>query len=162
MLALFRLLHVAVGFWFVAGLVGRTYTLREAKKSAEIAVVAKLAALAGKFDRYLVVPGSQAVLAFGLITAWIGGYPLLGALQGARSNWLFTALLLFAGSVVLVPTVFIPSGKAFDQALRAAVADGRVTPQLTLALTRPGVAWAHRLELAVVAAIVVLMVTKPF
>lgn len=160
--AFMRLLHIVAAMWFIAGLVGRTYTLREAKRSAEIAIVAKLAALAGIFDRYLVVPGSQAVLVLGLLAAWGGGYPLLGSLQGARSNWLFVAVLLFAGSVALVPTVFIPAGKAFDRALQEAISAGGVTQELSLALTSPRVAWAHRLELAIVAVIVVLMILKPF
>lgn len=159
---LLRLGHILAAMWFVSGLVGRTYSLREARASDELTIVARLSALAGIFDRYLVVPGSQAVLALGVLAAWVGGYPLLGSLQGASRNWLLVSVLLFAASVVMVPTIFIPSGKAFDRALQAAVAEGRVTEGLTLALMNPRVAWAHRLELAIIAVIIVLMILKPF
>lgn len=162
MFSLLRLLHVMVGIWFVAGLAGRTYALREARGGAEIAIVAKLSDLAGKFDRYFAIPGSLAVLVLGLLTAWAGGYPLLGLLQGGHSNWLFASLLLFAATVALVPTVFIPSGKVFERAMRAAVASQQVTRELTEALNDRRVAWAHRAELAAIFTIVVLMVAKPF
>lgn len=157
-----RLLHVAFAMWFVAGLVGRTYTFSEARKSANLPIVARLCKLGGGFDRYFVIPGSQAVLVLGLVTAWLGGYPLFGFLQGATANWLLISLVLFGVLLALVPTVFIPSGKAFDAALQQAVTVGRVTSELTIALNDRRVAWAHRTEFALVAAIVVLMVVKPF
>jgi uncharacterized membrane protein len=161
-LVLARVLHVVLAMWFVAGLAGRTYTLRAARRSDDIALIARLTELARGFDRYFVIPGSQAVLVLGLLTAWLGGYPLLGFLQGASANWLLASLLLFGLLVAMVPTVFIPSGKVFDSAMQQALVAGEVTTGLTTALNSPRVAWAHRIEFIVVAAIVVLMVAKPF
>lgn len=161
-LVLARLLHIVLAMWFVAGLAGRTYTLRAARRSDDIALVEKLSELSGGFDRYFVVPGSQAVLALGLLTAWAGGYPLFGFLQGSTANWLLVSLLLFALLVAMVPTVFVPSGKVFDVALGQAVAAGQVTPDLTAALNSRRVAWAHGVELILVATIIVLMIAKPF
>jgi hypothetical protein len=62
----------------------------------------------------------------------------------------------------LVPLVFLPRGKVFDAALADAEAAGEVTPALTAAFHDPAVAAARWYELGVVAAIIVLMVTKPF
>lgn len=157
-----KLLHVALALWFVAGLVGRTLALAEARRSSDIVVLSALARLAGRFDRLLVIPGSQAVLVSGLLAAWLEGFPLLGFLQGARANWLLVSLLLFVGITALVPTVFIPSGKVFDQALARAIKAASVTSELTAALNDHRVAWAHRTELLVISVIIVLMVLKPF
>lgn len=161
-LLLARLSHVVFAMWFVAGLAGRTYSLHEARRSDEIGIVARLSRLAGGFDRYFVIPGFGAALVLGLLTAWLGGYPLLGFLQGSSTNWVLLTLVLVAGVMVLVHTVFIPSGKVFDSAMRNALAAGTVTTELTAALNSNRVAWAHRLEFILVAAIVVLMIAKPF
>ena len=161
-LVLGRLLHVVLAMWFVAGLVGRTYALHQARRSDDIPVVARLCELAGGFDRYFVIPGAGGVLTLGLLTAWVGGYPLFGFLQGASTNWLLASLVLFALINALVPTVFIPSGRAFDSAMQQALSKGAVTPGLTAALNNRRVSWAHAIELALVAAIVVLMIAKPF
>jgi uncharacterized membrane protein len=157
-----RLLHVAVGMWLVAGLAGRTLTLSAARRSDDIALVAELSRLGGRFDRLLVIPGAQAVLITGLVTAWLGGYPLFGILQGAHANWLLVSFLLYAVVTAMVPTVFLPTGKVFDTAMERARAAGAVTRDLTAALNNPLVAWAHRAEFVMIGLIVVLMVVKPF
>jgi hypothetical protein len=61
------LLHVAVAFWFVAGLPGRNLTLARARSSRRIGSVDELVELAGRFDRLMVIPGSLAVLLLGLL-----------------------------------------------------------------------------------------------
>ena len=157
-----KLLHVAIAFWFVAGLLGRTLAQRQARRSNEINVVDALSSLAGAFDRLLVIPGAQMVLVIGIVTALLQGYPLLGFVQGARANWLLVSLILYAGITALVPTVFLPTGRTFDAALTSAREAGKVTGELTAALHDRRTAWAHRGELAAVAAILVLMVLKPF
>ena len=45
----------------------------------------------------MVIPGSTAVLASGVVAAIAGGLPLLGPIQGG-SSWLFVALLIFIAS----------------------------------------------------------------
>ena len=147
-----KLLHVVAGMWLVAGLAGRTQN---------IGVVAEVSRLGGRFDRFLVIPGAQAVLITGLLTAWLGGYPLFGFLQGAHANWLLLSFLLYAAITAMVPTIFLPTGKVFDAAMQQAVSAGSVTPSLTAAFHNQRVAWAHRAELVMIALIVVLMVVKP-
>jgi hypothetical protein len=61
------LLHVAVAFWFVAGLLGRNLILARARSSRRIGSVDELVELAGRFDRLMVIPGSLAVLLLGLL-----------------------------------------------------------------------------------------------
>src|SRR5438132_454777 len=56
-----KLLHVAIAFWFVGGLLGRTLAQRQARRSEEIRAVDALCSLAGAFDRLLVIPGAQLV-----------------------------------------------------------------------------------------------------
>ena len=157
-----KLLHVVVAMWLVAGLVGRTLALSAARRSEDIALVTELSRLGGRFDRILVIPGAQAVLISGLVAAWLGGYPLFGILQGAHANWLLVSLVLYAAITVMVPTVFLPTGKVFDAAMQRALAAGAVTGDLTAALNNPRVAWAHRAEFVMIGLIVVLMVVKPF
>ena len=157
-----KLLHVAIAFWFVGGLLGRTLAQRQARRSEEIRAVDALCSLAGAFDRLLVIPGAQLVLVVGIVTALLQGYPLLGFLQGAQSNWLLVSLVLYVGITALVPTVFLPKGRTFDAALTKAREAGKVTGELSAALHDRRTAWAHRGELAAVAAIIVLMVLKPF
>jgi hypothetical protein len=155
---LWVLLHVATAFWFVAGLAGRDLTLARARASGEIAIVRSLADLAGVFDRYLVIPGSTAVLVLGLATAISQGRSFTG--DGDR--WMLGALVLLLSLLPLVPLVFIPKGKVFDAALEEAETEGHVTPALRAAFTDRAVGAARLYERIVVAVIIVLMVTEPF
>ncbi len=157
-----KLLHVLVAIWLITGLVGRNLALAEAKKADDIRAVKSLMQLVGRFDNLMVIPGSMAVLVAGLLTAWAEGYPILGALQGAQSNWVLVSLILFLTIVPLVNLVFIPRGKVFESALQDAVDQNRITSQLTIAFADPVVSAARVYELAVVTVIVILMVTKPF
>jgi uncharacterized membrane protein len=157
-----KVLHVAVGMWLVAGLAGRTLALSAARRSNDIALVAELSRLGGRFDRFLVIPGAQGVLITGLLSAWLGGYPLFGLLQGANANWLLVSLLLYAAITAMVPTIFLPTGKVFDAAMQRALAARAVTRDLTAALNNPRVAWAHRVEFVMIGLIILLMVGKPF
>jgi hypothetical protein len=155
---LWVLLHVATAFWFVAGLVGRDLTLARARASREIAIVRSLADLAVVFDRYLVIPGSMAVLALGLATAISQGR----SFTGVDAGWMLAALVLFLSLLPLVPLVFIPKGKVFDAALEEAETERSVTPALRDAFSDRAVGAARMYERIVVAVIIVLMVTKPF
>jgi uncharacterized membrane protein len=152
------LLHVAVAFWFVAGLLGRNVTMARARSANDLSTLEELVGLSGRFERLMVVPGSFGVLVFGLLAAWAEGQPL----AGSDDWWLLTSLILFVGLVVLVPTVFLPRGKVFEGALEDARRRGEVTPELSTALRDPAVRNARAAEIVVVAIIVALMVTKPF
>ena len=73
------LLHVAVAFWFVAGLLGRNITMAKARTATDIGTLEELVDLSGRFERLMVIPGSFAVLVAGLLAAWAQGQPLAGA-----------------------------------------------------------------------------------
>jgi uncharacterized membrane protein len=152
------LLHVAVAFWFVAGLIGRNVALGRARFGGQLEVVAELVQLAGRFERLMVIPGSFAVLLLGLLAAWAQGRPLAGSGNG----WLLVSLILYVALMAQVPLVFRPRGRVFDRALEDAERQGRVTPALASAFRDPVVATARNLELVGVAVILALMVTKPF
>jgi Predicted integral membrane protein (DUF2269) len=152
------LLHVAVAFWFVAGLLGRNVTMARARSANDLSTLVELVDLSGRFERLMVIPGSFGVLVLGLLAAWAEGQPL----AGTDDWWLLTSLILFVGLGVLVPTVFLPRGKVFEGALEQARQRGEVTPELRTALRDPAVRNARAAEIVVVAIIVALMVTKPF
>jgi uncharacterized membrane protein len=155
---LLRFLHVASAFWFVAGLLGRDIVLARARRSDDLRQVRGLLAASAPFERLMVIPGSFAVLALGLLTWWAQELPLWG--QGTR--WVTVSVLLFLTMVPLVPIVFLPRGRMFEAALARALELDRITPELATAFRDPVVAGARRYELVVVGAVLVLMVTKPF
>jgi predicted integral membrane protein DUF2269 len=152
------LLHVAVSFWFVAGLLGRNVTMARARSSNDLGTLVELVDLSGRFERLMVIPGSAAVLVAGLLAAWAEGQPL----AGPDDWWLLTSLILFVALGLLVPLVFLPRGRIFEDALEEARRGGEVTPELRSALRDPAVRNARAAEIVVVAIIVALMVTKPF
>jgi hypothetical protein len=151
-------LHVASAFWFVAGLVGRDIVLGRARASADIGTIQTLVAASGPFERLMVIPGSFAVLLFGILTMWAEHLPLWG--EGSR--WAVVSLLVFASTIPLVPLVFLPRGKVFGAAFTSAVGESRLTPELIAALHDRAVAAARWYERVAVAVVIVLMVTKPF
>jgi predicted integral membrane protein DUF2269 len=150
------LLHVATAFWFVAGLAGRDVSMTRAARATDITSVQALTDAAGVFDRFFVIPGSMAVLVAGLIAMFATDLRL------GDQTWLLVALIMFLTMIPLVPLVFLPRGKVFEAALGDAVASGEVTPGLRAAFADPVVNGARWYERIVVAAIIVLMVTKPF
>jgi Predicted integral membrane protein (DUF2269) len=152
------LAHVAAAFWFVAGLIGRDVTLAMVRRSDRIEVVTALSELAGRFDRWMVIPGSIAVLILGLLTTWARGL----SFTSAGNRWLPLALVIFLSIIPLVPFVFVPKGKVFDAALAEAQAEGSVTPELTASLEDRAVLGARMYERVAVAVVIVLMVVKPF
>jgi hypothetical protein len=84
------------------------------------------------------------------------------SLVAQGSYWLLTSLIVYVGIAALVPTIFIPRGKAFGAALAAAQEQGAITPELRSSFKDPAVAFARNAEMLGVAFIVALMVLKPF
>ena len=117
--------------------------------------------ISGAASRRPCDPGSSVVLISGIATALAGGFPLLGPLQNEPA-WIFVSLLLFAATLALVPTVFLPRGRIFGAALEDATARGDLTPSLRAAFADPVVARSHWGELVGFGLILVLMVLKPF
>jgi hypothetical protein len=110
----------------------------------------------------MVQPGSMLIVLFGVILAVVQGFPLLGFLQGASANWLLVSWVIFALTIPLVPLIFIPRGKRFEAALQDAIQQGRVTEELTAAMSDPVDQAGHRAEEIAIAVVVFLMVVKPF
>ena len=88
------LLHVVAAFLFVGGLIGRNLTLMMARTSQDIRMVAQFLALAGRFESWLVIPGSFAVLLLGLLAAFSEHLSFVA--EGNR--WLLVSLLIFVAT----------------------------------------------------------------
>jgi uncharacterized membrane protein len=152
-----KFLHVAAASVFVAGLIGRGLVLGRARRSRHLAEIELYLKLSDPFEK-MVVQGSIAVLVLGIVTMIAQGRPLFQ--EG--SYWLPTSIALFATIIVLVPTVFIPRGKAFGRALDDARQRGEVTGELERAFRDDTVAFARIYEFVVVGIMGALMVLKPF
>lgn len=157
-----KLLHVLTGFWFAGGLLGRTVAHAQARRTPDLRDLDAVLRLGSRFERLMVRPGSLAIFVTGLLTAFLGGWPVLGALQGSSVNWVLASLALFLSVFLLIPLVFLPRGRRFRAALEEARAAGQVTPRLAAAFGDRAVAVAHAYEWAAVVAITYLMVAKPF
>jgi hypothetical protein len=162
MIGTVKFLHVLVGFWFTAGILGRGVVQLRAERTKDIRTLQVLVELLGRFDSLMVIPGSIAVFVLGLLAAWAEGTPILGFLQGAHTNWLLVSLVLFLGILAAVPTIFLPKGKLFGAALEEAIASGSVTERLASAMRDPVVRAAHVYEVVAILVIIWLMVAKPF
>lgn len=152
-----KLLHVGIAFGLVSGLMGRWILLTRAAASDDVEAAHGLAKAASPFEQMVQIAGT-AILPAGLVTAWIQGYPWLGLTTG----WMLVSTILVLSMVPLIPFVFVPRGRIFEEAMGAARERGSVTPELRAAFRDPQVAFARRYELAAVSIVIVLMVLKPF
>jgi uncharacterized membrane protein len=157
-----RFLHILSAFWLIAGLLGRWLAFAQARRAADIQTAAALLRLSEGFERMMVIPGSQVVLVLGLLAAWLGGYPLLGMLQGASTNWLLASLVLSLSLIPIVVLLLIPRRRRRVAALEDAIANGALTAELRAALDDRVVLGGRTAEILIVGAILVLMVLKPF
>ncbi len=154
---LLKLTHVVLAMVLVTGLIGRWVTLRRAQQADDVETVARFTEAAHPFER-MVVLSSMLILPAGLLTAWAQGYAWLGLTTG----WMLASVVIYVAASALVPTVFLPRGRAFEGALSEARASGSVTPALRDAFADPTVRAARLFEVGGVAVIVALMVLKPF
>ena len=158
-----KLLHVLTSFWFISGVVARDFTFWRAARVTNVQAAYTLLQMSEFFERSAVIPGGLIVLLFGLMTAWLQGWPVFGFLQGATSNWLLVSLILFLGvSAFIGPLRLIPRRKQRTQAAEEALAQGVITTELTAALNDKVVNAFRTVELMTWVVIIVLMVTKPF
>jgi len=158
----FKFLHIVSVIWFVGGIFSRQLVRRAAKKTDDVHVFANLNQAAGIMEKAMVIPGSMAALILGIIVSLIGGIPIFGFLQGASQNWLLVSNILLLIMIGVVPGIFLPRGKKFEPLLSAALAEGRITPELRQAMDDPVVKYAHLYEEVSLIVIVILMVMKPF
>lgn len=154
---LLKLSHVVLAMALVAGLIGRWLMLEAAKRSDEIGRTKTFLQASAPFER-MVILSSMAILPAGLLTAWAQGYPWLGLTTG----WMLASVFLYVFISALIPTIFLPNGRRFADALDGAQRDGNVTPALRAAFAEPAVRAAHWAQAAAIAVIVALMVLKPF
>ncbi len=155
-------IHVLCVFWLLAGVLGRAATTARARRSNDIGEVRTLMGLSSVFETRMVRPSTGFVLLFGLLAAWLHGWPILGALQGAHTNWVLASLLIYLSIIPVIVFVFVPRGKVFRAVLEEAVERRQVTPALRAAMNDPAVAAAHVYEMGMILAITVLMVMRPF
>jgi hypothetical protein len=155
-------LHVSSAIGMIAGLIGRELTRRQARNSGDIDTLVALMKASGRFENLLVIPGSMAMLAFGVLLAFMGGWPLFGFLQGASANWLLVSVVLTLAMFPLISFVFLPRGKVYEAALADAVPRGQVTGALTAAFDDSAVRIGHIVEGALVGIVLFLMLAKPF
>jgi uncharacterized membrane protein len=157
-----KALHVLSAIWFISGLIGRGVAFAQAARSTHIQTAYTLLKLSDFFEQRLVIPGSMAVLVFGLLVAWIQGWPLFGFLQGARANWLLVSLVLFLSPIPMIPLYLIPRRKLRARLAEEALARGELTPALTAAFQDRVVSRYRTVELVIAGLVTVLMITKPF
>lgn len=155
-----KFFHVVTAMWFICGLVGRALLIYQASRVTDIKIVAALVNMRHRLDIWMVIPGSLAVLGFGLMTAWLQHWPVLG--NGVSINWLLVSTMLYASVFPLIKFVFIPRGKIFGAAVEEALVQNQITPALTAAFHNRAVAWSHFYGYEATTLIIILMVTKPF
>jgi uncharacterized membrane protein len=153
---LLKLSHVVLAMVLVAGMIGRWFVLRRAADTGDVEEAARLADLAGPFER-MVVTSSMLVLPAGLATAWAQGYEWLGL----TTLWMALSVVIVVVGMLTVPTIFVPRGRVFEAALKNARARGMVTDDLRAAFADPAVRVARTMEAVGIAVIVALMVVKP-
>jgi hypothetical protein len=106
-----ELLHVFAVFWFVAGLLGRAMAQAQARRATELGDLESVMRVSSLFELRMVRPGSLLLLAAGLLTAYLKGWPILGPLSGHPPYWVFASLVVFLTPFTLVPLVFIPPAR---------------------------------------------------
>jgi len=159
---LMKLLHILAGFGLMTGAIGRNVTFRKAGESTDVSAVRALLEASEFFERRMLIPSGMAVLLFGLVTAWLQGWPILGFLQGGTSNWVLASLVLYLAPGFVIPRLIIPRRKQRLKALEQALAQGKITPELSAALNDRVVVNFRTAELVGLGIILILMVAKPF
>jgi len=155
----FHILAVAIT---LGGMFARQLVRANAKKSDDLKVVASLTHLAVRLDRTMVIPWSNIMILMGIVLAVIQKWPIFGFLQGSSQNWLFVSNILLVIMVIIIPAVFIPHNRKVEGLLQSALADGRITPQLSSALDDKVNKLGHLAEEAIILVVAALMVLKPF
>jgi uncharacterized membrane protein len=157
-----KYLHIVAVAITIGGMFARQLVRGRAKRSADVKTVASLTPVAIRIDRAMVIPWSNIIFLAGIILALMQPWPIFGFLQGASQNWLLVSNLLLIIMLALIPAVFIPHNKKVESLLQTALAEGRVTPELSAALNDNRNQWAHRAEEIIILVIAALMVLKPF
>jgi uncharacterized membrane protein len=162
LILLVRSLHILSAIVMLGGILARQVVRREAARSADVRQFAALTVAARRLDNLMVIPGSLAVAALGVILARMTGAPLLGFLQGADRNWLLAAIVLMLLGAAIVPLVFLPQRRRIEAALKIALQHDRITPELRAAADDHVAKFWHLIEELAMVVIVLLMALRPF
>jgi uncharacterized membrane protein len=157
-----KFLHIVAVTITIGGMFARQLVRAYAKKSDDVNVIASLTRVAVRIDRVMVIPWSNIMIVIGIILAVMLKWPIFGFLQGASQNWLLASNLLLLIGLSTVFTVFLPHNRKLEAILQTALAEGRITPELSTALDDKTVKLAHHVEEIAMIAIAALMVLKPF
>lgn len=157
-----KFLHILAVTLTIGGMFARQLVRSLAKKSDDVKTVASLTQVVVRIDRGMVIPWSNIMIVMGIILAVMQKWPILGFLQGASQNWLLVSNILLIIMLVLIPAVFIPHNKKVESILQTALAEGRITPELSAALNDQKNKIAHHVEEVIVLVVAALMVLKPF
>lgn len=157
-----KFLHILAVTITTGGMFARQLVRGLAKRSDDVKTISSLTQVATRIDRALIIPWSNAILPLGIILAVMAKWPIFGFLQGAPQNWLLVSNILLIIMLALIPVVFIPRNKKVDSLLQTALAGGRVTPELSVALDDQKNKAAHYAEEIIILVITALMVLKPF
>jgi Predicted integral membrane protein (DUF2269) len=158
---LLRLGHALAGTSFVAGLVGFWIVTGRASHADSLATMRLLLRVAEPFGRLVTASGISLTF-LGIATAIAIGRPLFGPLQGGSVDWMFVSVLLMLPIFGFLVLVYPRFGRRIREALLAADADARITPELTAAWADPTYRFARRYELVAVVVVLALMIAKPF
>jgi uncharacterized membrane protein len=159
---LIKFLHILAVTITIGGMFARQLVRGIARKSDDIKTVASLTHAASRMDRAMVIPGSNIMILAGVILAVMQKWPIFGFLQGASQNWLLVSNLLLIVLIFIVPGIFVPHNKKVEAVVQTALTEGRVTPELSMALNDRMNIWAHHVEEAIILVVAALMVLKPF
>jgi uncharacterized membrane protein len=157
-----KFLHILAVTITTGGMFARQLVRASALKSEDVKVVGSLTHAAIRIDRMMVIPWSNMMIVMGIILAVILKWPIFGFLQGASQNWLLVSNVLLVIMLGIIFRVFIPYNKKVEAILQAALAEGRVTPELSAALKDRVNKQAHLIEEILIVVIAALMVLKPF
>ena len=157
-----KFFHIIAVTITIGGMFARQLVRGFAKKSEDVKVVASLTNVAVRIDRAMVIPWSNIMILMGIILAVMQKWPIFGFLQGSSQNWLLVSNILLILTMILVGAVFIPYNKRLESIIQTALAEGRVTPELSVALDDKVNKLAHYAEEAFVLIVAALMVLKPF
>lgn len=157
-----KYLHILAVAITTGGMFARQLVRGIAKKSDNIKMIESLTQAVHRMDRAMIIPGSSAILVFGIILAIMLKWPIFGFLQGADQNWLLVSNILLIIMNLLIPSVFLPHNKKVAELLHSALAEGRVTSELSATLNDKRNQWAHHAEEIIMIVVAALMVLKPF
>ena len=157
-----KFFHILAVTITIGGMFARQLVRGFAKQSDDVKNVAALTNVAVRIDRLMVIPWSNIMFLMGIILAVMQKWPIFGFLQGSSQNWLLVSNILLIIMLILIPVVFIPHNKKVESILQTALAEARITSELTSALEDKTNNLAHYAEEIIVLVVAALMVLKPF